>query len=198
MLRRAEILAVACVGLAGCADDPVQPNDVPLTVGFVYVGSTDDNGWTYQHDQGRFAVEAEFGDRVATVFREHVSEADSEGVIEELVEAGSGLVFTTSFDFMEGTLSVAGRYPEVKFEHATGYMREVNVSTYSGRFYEGRYVLGQIAARMSENGLAGYIASIPIPEVDSRNQRLHARGAVSGPRLPDRNRVGQHVDRPGA
>ena len=139
-----------------------------LKVGFIYVGPVGDHGWTYQHDQGRQAVEKALGDRVTTTFIESVGEgADAERAIERLARDGHGLIFTTSFGFMESTLKVAERFPEVKFEHATGYKQAANVATYSARFYEGRYVIGEIAARTSKTGIAGYIASFPIPEVVS-------------------------------
>ena len=137
-----------------------------LKVGFIYVGPVGDHGWTYQHDQGRLAIESELGDKVETIFVEKVSEGpDAERAITRLARQGAGLIFTTSFGFMEPTIKVAKRFPDVKFEHATGFKRDGNVSIYSARFYEGRYVIGQIAARMSESGVAGYIASFPIPEV---------------------------------
>ncbi|MDP6969897.1 MAG: BMP family ABC transporter substrate-binding protein [Gammaproteobacteria bacterium] len=137
-----------------------------LKVGFIYIGPPGDHGWTYQHDQGRKAVEAELGDQVETVYVENVPEGpDAERTITRLARQGAGLIFTTSFGYMDPTLKVAAKFPDVKFEHATGYKRADNVSTYSSRFYEGRYVIGQIAAKMSKSGTAGYIASFPIPEV---------------------------------
>ena len=138
----------------------------PLKVGFIYVGPIGDHGWTYEHNEGRLAIEAALGDQVETVYVENVSEGpDAERAITRLARDGAGLIFTTSFNFMDPTIKVARRFPDVKFEHATGYKRADNVSTYSSRFYEGRYVIGQIAARMSKSGVAGYIASLPIPEV---------------------------------
>ncbi|MDP6191146.1 MAG: BMP family ABC transporter substrate-binding protein, partial [Gammaproteobacteria bacterium] len=137
-----------------------------LKVGFIYIGPPGDHGWTYQHDQGRKAVEAQLGDQVETVYVENVPEGpDAERTITRLARQGTGLIFTTSFGYMDPTLKVAAKFPDVKFEHATGYKRADNVSTYSSRFYEGRYVIGQIAAKMSKSGTAGYIASFPIPEV---------------------------------
>ena len=137
-----------------------------LKVGFIYVGPIGDHGWTYQHDQGRLAVEAAFGDKVETVYVENVAEgSDTERAITRLARDGAGIIFTTSFGFMDPTIKVARKFPDVKFEHATGFKRADNVTTYSARFYEGRYVIGQIAARMSKSGVAGYIASFPIPEV---------------------------------
>lgn len=137
-----------------------------LKVGFIYVGPVGDHGWTYQHDQGRLAIEKEFGDKIETSFVENVSEGpDAERAIERLARDGAGMIFTTSFGFMNPTVKVAKKFPKIKFEHATGYKRGKNVSTYSSRFYEGRYVIGQVAAKMSKSGTAGYIASFPIPEV---------------------------------
>jgi simple sugar transport system substrate-binding protein len=137
-----------------------------LKIGFIYVGPVGDHGWTYQHDQGRMAVEKEFGDKVETIFVEKVAEGpDAERAIERLARNGAGLIFTTSFGYMQPTLKVAKRFPNVKFEHATGYKQSKNVATYNARFYEGRYIIGQIAAKMSKSGVAGYIASFPIPEV---------------------------------
>lgn len=137
-----------------------------LKVGFIYVGPIGDHGWSYQHDQGRLAIEAALGDKVETVYVEKVSEGpDAERAITRLARQGAGLIFTTSFGFMEQTLAVAKKFPDIKFEHATGYKQTENLATYSARFYEGRYVIGQIAAKMSKSGTAGYIASFPIPEV---------------------------------
>ena len=137
-----------------------------LKVGFIYVGPIGDHGWTYQHDQGRLAVEEAFGDKVETVYVENVAEGpDAERAITRLARDGAGIIFTTSFGYMDPTIKVAKNFPDVKFEHGTGYKRADNVTTYSARFYEGRYVIGQIAARMSKSGVAGYIASFPIPEV---------------------------------
>ena len=137
-----------------------------LKVGFIYVGPIGDHGWTYQHDQGRLAVEAALGDKIETVYVENVAEGpDAERAITRLARDGAGLIFTTSFGYMDPTNKVAKNFPDVKFEHATGYKRGDNVTTYSARFYEGRYVIGQIAAQMSKSGVAGYVASFPIPEV---------------------------------
>lgn len=133
-------------------------------IGFVYVGPVGDHGWTYRHDIGRRAVENKFG--VKTTFVESVSEgADAERVIRKLAASGIDVIFSTSFGFMNPTIKVAGQFPDVKFEHATGYKRAANVSTYSARFYEGRAVIGTIAGHMSKSGKVGYIASFPIPEV---------------------------------
>lgn len=138
----------------------------PLKVGFVYVGPVSDHGWSYRHDIGRQAIEAEFGDSVETTFVESVPEgADAERVIRKLASSGHGLIFTTSFGFMNPTLKVAREFPGVKFEHATGYKRADNLATYGARFYEGRAVIGTIAGMMTKTNTIGYIGSFPIPEV---------------------------------
>lgn len=135
-------------------------------IGFVYVGPIGDHGWSYRHDIGRLAVEKEFGDKVKTTYVESVKEGpDSERVIRQLAADGHKIIFTTSFGFMNPTLKVAKQFPNVKFEHATGYKRSKNVSTYSSRFYEGRYVVGKIAGKMTKSNIIGYVGSFPIPEV---------------------------------
>jgi simple sugar transport system substrate-binding protein len=134
---------------------------------WVYVGPIGDFGYSYQHHQGLLQAKEKFGDELETAYLESVPEgADAERAIERLARSGCDIIFATSFGFMDATNKVAGRFPDVKFEHATGYKREhPNVSTYNSRFHEGRYVQGVIAAKMSKAGLAGYIASFPIPEV---------------------------------
>lgn len=159
MFKKMALAAAAALALTTAEAEP-------LKIGFVYVGPVGDHGWTYQHDQGRQAVEAAFGDRVETTFVESVSEGpDAERVIRQLAASGHGLIFTTSFGFMDPTAKVARQFPEVAFEHATGYTRLPNLATYSARFYEGRTVIGTIAGRMTETNKIGYIASFPIPEV---------------------------------
>jgi basic membrane protein A len=139
-----------------------------LKVGYIYVGPIGDFGWSYQHDLGRQAVVKALGDKVETTYLENVSEGpDAERSIEQLARSGHKLIFTTSFGFMDATVKVAKKYPNLFFEHATGYKREKNLATYSGRFYEGRYIQGVIAAKMSKAGVMGYIGSVPIPEVIS-------------------------------
>ncbi len=133
---------------------------------WVYVGPIGDFGYSYQHDQGRLAVEKEFGDKVETAYLENVAEGpDAERAFERLAREGCKIIFGTSFGFMDAELKVAKRFPDIKFEHATGYKMADNMGIYNARFYEGRYVIGQIAAKQSKTGVAGYIVSFPIPEV---------------------------------
>jgi simple sugar transport system substrate-binding protein len=135
-------------------------------VGFIYVGPIGDGGWTYEHDKGRLAVEAEFGDKVETTFVESVPEGpDAERVMTQMALNGADLIFTTSFGYMDQTLNVAKKFPKVKFEHATGYKTSSNVGVYSARFYEGRAIQGHIAGKMTKSNIVGYIGSFPIPEV---------------------------------
>lgn len=136
-------------------------------VGFVYVGPVGDFGWTYAHDQGRKCMAENLGDKVETTFVENVAEGpDAERVIRQLAQDGADIVFTTSFGFGNPTLKVAKQFPDVKFEHATGFQAGPdNMALYNSKFYQGRAVLGTIAGEMSESGTAGYIASFPIPEV---------------------------------
>lgn len=161
-LRRAvsAVLLSAALAFGGAA------SAADIKVGFVYIGPIGDHGWTYQHNEGRLALEKALGDRVETTFVENVPEsAEAERVIRELAASGHDLIFTTSFGYMNPTIKVAKQFPNVKFEHATGYMRADNVATYNARFYEGRYVAGVVAGHMSKTGVIGYVASFPIPEV---------------------------------
>ncbi|QSP95368.1 BMP family ABC transporter substrate-binding protein [Marinobacter salinisoli] len=138
----------------------------PMKVGFVYVGPIGDHGWSYQHDQGRLAVEQHFGDKVETTYVENVNEgADAERTIRRLAQAGNDVIFTTSFGFMNPTARVAEQFPDITFLHATGYKRAENLGTYLSVTYEGRYATGVAAGMVTETNTLGYIASFPIPEV---------------------------------
>jgi simple sugar transport system substrate-binding protein len=154
----AATLAMAGAAATGAAE--------PLKVGFIYVSPVSDAGWTFQHDTGRRQMAAALGDKVVTKFVETVPEgAEAERVIRQFAADGYGLVFTTSFGYMNPTVKVAKRFPKTKFEHATGYKRGKNVGTYNVRFYEGRYLAGIVAGGMSKSNTAGYVAAFPIPEV---------------------------------
>ena len=166
-MRKILIAATATVLATGAGLFGASAAD-KLKIGFIYLGPVGDLGWTYQHDLGRLEMVKEFGDKVETTFLENVSEGpDSERSIEQLARAGNKLIFTTSFGYMDPTLKVAKKYPNVHFEHATGYKRDKNMSTYSAKWYQGRYIQGLIAAKMSKSGVLGYIGSFPIPEVVS-------------------------------
>ncbi|OBQ75326.1 BMP family ABC transporter substrate-binding protein [Mesorhizobium erdmanii] len=133
---------------------------------WVYTGPIGDFGYSYQHDQGRLEVEKALGDKVETAYLENVSEGpDADRAFERLAREGCKIIFGTSFGFMDAEVKVAKKFPKVMFEHATGYKTGDNLGIYNARFYEGRYVLGQIAAKESKSGVAGYIVSFPIPEV---------------------------------
>src|SRR3989440_11655884 len=166
MMRKSLLALTAGLLLAGSVSAASAADK--LKVGFIYLGTVGDLGWTYQHELARQALVKEFGDKIETTFLENVPEGpDAERAIEQLVRAGNKLIFTTSFGYMDPTLKVAKKYPNVHFEHATGYKRDKNMATYSARWYQGRYIQGQIAARMSKAGVLGYIGSFPIPEVVS-------------------------------
>lgn len=158
----AAIAMAACVfPLSAQAQKPE-----PLKVGFVYVAPITEAGWVRQHEEGRKAVQAAFGDRVKTSFVENVAEGpDAERVIRELASSGHKLIFTPSFGYMEPTLKVAKDFPDVKFESITGYKAADNVATANARYYEGRYLAGIAAGRMTKSNVAGYVAGFPIPEV---------------------------------
>jgi simple sugar transport system substrate-binding protein len=165
---RKSLITVAIAAAALTATGSPAPAAEKLKIGFIYVGPVGDFGWSYQHDEARKGMVAALGDKIETTFLENVSEGpDAERSIEQLARAGNKLIFTTSFGFMDSTVKVARKYPNVMFEHATGFKRAPNLATYAGRFYEGRYIQGIIAAKMSKKGVLGYIGSFPIPEVIS-------------------------------
>lgn len=145
---------------------PVAHSQAPLKVAFVYVAPVMDTGWVHQHDEGRKAVQAAFGGRVEATYVENVPEGpDAERVIRDLARQGNKLIFTPSFGYMEPTLKVAKEFPDVKFESITGYKTAPNVAVANARYYEGRYLAGIVAGRMTKTNVAGYVAGFPIPEV---------------------------------
>jgi basic membrane protein A and related proteins len=153
---------VAFIALGFCSSAVAKQ----LKVGFVYVSPVGDAGWTYQHDQGRLDLERNLGKMVSTKYIESVPEgAEAERVIRDLAKSGHGLIFTTSFGYMNPTLKVAKAFPKTIFEHSTGYKQARNVGTYMCRFYEGRYLTGIVAGKMTKTNQLGYVAAFPIPEV---------------------------------
>ena len=155
------VLAITAITLHARAADK-------LKVGFVYLGPVGDLGWTFQHDVGRKKMMDALGDRVDTTYLENVPEsADAERALEQLARSGHQLIFATSFGYMDQTLRVAEKYPKVHFEHATGYKRAANVSTYDARWYEGDYLQGLIAGKISKSGVLGWVVPFPIPLVIS-------------------------------
>ena len=158
-------LAAVCFSLP-VFSQPKPAAGEPVKAGFVYVSPITEAGWTKQHDEGRKAVEAALGAGVKTTFVENVPEgADAERVIRDLARQGNQIIFTPSFGYMEPTLKVAKEFPDVKFESITGYKTADNVAAANARYYEGRYLAGIAAGRMTQTGVAGYVAGFPIPEV---------------------------------
>jgi basic membrane protein A len=157
----AAAFAAACFFIS-----PVFAQPEPLKVGFVYVTPITDAGWVRQHEEGRQALQATLGSRVKTTYVENVPEgADAERVIRDLAQQGHKLIFTPSFGYMEPTLKVAKDFPDIKFESITGYKTTPNVAAANARYYEGRYLAGIAAGRMTRSNVAGYVAGFPIPEV---------------------------------
>ena len=194
LLRIAALTAVASAALLGCGKKeeaaPVPaapapaaaasaPKAEPLKIAFAYVGPVGDGGWSFAHDNGRKAIEKEFGDKVKTSFVESVPEsADAERVIRDMVGQGNKLIFGSTFGYMETMLKVAADSKDVKFEHATGYKQAENLRTYDSRTYEGAYMAGVIAGKMTKTNTLGVVASVPIPEV-IRNINSFTLGAQS-------------------
>jgi simple sugar transport system substrate-binding protein len=140
--------------------------DAPLKVGFIYVSPIGDAGWSFQHDSGRREMEKALAGKVVSQYVESVPEGvDAERVIGELARAGNKIIFTTSFGYMNPTIKVAKQFPNTDFEHATGYKTDKNVGIYNARFYEGRYLAGIVAGKMTKSNIGGYVAAFPIPEV---------------------------------
>ena len=181
--------AVAALAvLAACKEPPppppppapaAPPKPEPLKVAFIYVGPVGDAGWTFAHDLGRKAAEAKFGDKIKTTFVEKVPEGpDAERVIRDLVAQGNKVIFATSFGYGDAMAKVAKDFPEVFFEHATGYKTAPNLRVYEGRFYEDAYLAGVLAGQMTKSNVLGFVASFPIPEV-LRNINAYTLGAQS-------------------
>jgi len=159
------LLLVAVLVATGCQAGPGAEEE-ELQVAFIYIGQPGDLGWTYEHEQGRLMVEEELGDQVNTSTVPDVPEGpDAEKSIRDVVNQGADVVFTTSFGYMDPTLTVAQDNPEVIFEHCSGYKTNDNMATYFGRMYQPRYLSGLVAGRMTENNQIGYVAAFPIPEV---------------------------------
>jgi basic membrane protein A and related proteins len=196
-LLQAAALAAAVAGVAACSKQETPapapapaptaaapasaaaPAAAPLKIAFAYVGPVGDGGWTFAHDNGRKAMEKEFGSKVQTSFVEKVPEsADAERVIRDMVGQGNKLIFGTTFGYMEPMLKVAADSKDVKFEHATGYKTAENLRTYDSRTYEGAYMAGVIAGAMTKTNTLGVVGSIPIPEV-VRNINSFTLGAQS-------------------
>ena len=194
LLKFAAITAVAAAALVGCgkkeevaapaAAPAAAAKAEPLKIAFAYVGPVGDGGWTFAHDNARKALEKEFGDKIQTSFVENVPEsADAERVIRDMAGQGNKLIFGTTFGYMETMLKVAPDFKDVKFEHATGYKSADNMRTYDSRTYEGAYMAGVIAGKMSKTGTLGVVASVPIPEV-IRNINSFTLGAqTSNPKI---------------
>ncbi len=193
LFKMAALTAVASAALVGCGkkEEPAPapapapaasapaPKPEPLKIAFAYVGPVGDGGWTFAHDNARKALEKEFGDKIVTSFVENVPEsADAERVIREMASSGNKLIFGTTFGYMEPMLKVAPEFKDVKFEHATGYKQADNMRTYDSRTYEGAYMAGVIAGKMTKTNTLGVVASIPIPEV-IRNINSFTLGAQS-------------------
>ena len=190
MLKSGLLIAASVALLAGCGKkDEVKPVEAPvaaaapkpepLKVAFVYVGPTGDAGWTFAHDNGRKALEAEFGDKIKTTFVEKVPEgADAERVFRDLATQGNKIIFGTTFGYMEPMLKVAKDFPDVKFEHATGYKTAPNMAVYETKTFQGAYLAGVVAGKMTKTNKLGVVASFPIPEV-IRNINAFTLGAQS-------------------
>ncbi len=159
-------LAGATAVALNAAPVAVFAKDEPLKVAFVYVSPANEEGWSSQHDIARKFVEEKFGDKIKVTWIENIPEnADAQRVIRDLAQQGNKIIFATSFGYMNSVMKVAKQFPNVYFEHATGYKTSKNVKNYTARFYEGRYLAGMLAAATTKTNILGYVAALPIPEV---------------------------------
>ena len=197
IFKATAVAAAVAAGLAGCGKEEPKPAAPaapapkaaapapapnaaePFKAAWIYVGPVGDAGWTFAHDNGRKAVEAALGDKIKTSFVEKVPEgADAERVIRDLATQGNKIIFATSFGYMEPMLKVAKDFPDVKFEHATGYKTADNMRVYDARFYQDSYLAGVIAGKVTKSNVLGFVGSFPIPEV-LRNINAFTLGAQS-------------------
>src|SRR5512141_2097142 len=193
LLKLATLSALGAAALVGCSKTEAPPPPAPapapaaapapkaepLKIAFAYVGPVGDGGWTFAHDNGRKAIEKEFGDKIVTTYVEKVPEsADAERVMRDMVGQGNKLIFGTTFGYMEPMLKVAADFKDVKFEHATGYKNAENLRAYDSRTYEGAYMAGVVAGKMTKSNTLGVVGSVPIPEV-VRNINSFTMGAQS-------------------
>ncbi|MBN1877480.1 MAG: BMP family ABC transporter substrate-binding protein [Anaerolineae bacterium] len=161
------LLVMVSVVLSACGDaGGGSKAGEPYKVAFVYIGPPGDLGWTYEHEQGRKQLEAGLGDQVETAYIENVEEGpDAARVIRQYAQEGYDMIFATSFGYMDPMFEVAQEFPDVKFEHCSGYQTNDNMATYFGRIYQARYLSGIVAGKMTQNNKIGYVAAFPIPEV---------------------------------
>lgn len=190
VLVKFALAGAAALALAGCgsdeqkeapkADAAAKTEEAgPLKVAFVYVSPANEEGWSNQHDLGRQAIEKTFGDKISVTTVENIPEnADAERVLRDLASQGNKLIFATTFGYMNSVVKVAKDFPDVKFEHATGYKTAENVANYTARFYEARYMAGMLAAATTKTNILGYVAALPIPEV-LQGINAYTRGALS-------------------
>ncbi len=154
-------------GSAGCGDDEKDATPAKVTkAAWIYISEIGDGGWTYAHNQGRLQVEAEL-ENVTTTYIENINDGDavaSEAAIREAA-AKNDIVFTTSFGYMNPTATVAADFPNVRFEHCSGYLSGANFINYFGRIEQARYLTGIVAGRMTTANKIGYVAAFPLPEV---------------------------------
>ncbi|MEW5815501.1 MAG: BMP family ABC transporter substrate-binding protein [Spirochaetota bacterium] len=161
------LLLVPSFLFAGGEKEAKAPEEAKkIQVAFVYIGPPGDLGWTYEHDRGRKILQEKLGDRVETVYSENVPEGpDAARIIRQYAQRGSKVIFATSFGYMDPMVEVAGEFPQVYFEHCSGYKTAKNLSTYFGRMYQPRYLSGIVAGKMTQKNIIGYVAAFPIPEV---------------------------------
>ncbi len=196
MITRRNLMKTAAAGLTLPALARSGFAAEPLKVGFVYLGAIGDYGWTWSHEQGRKALADALKGQVVADYVENVKEdASAIPVMKDLAQQGHKLIFTTSYGYMDQTLEAAKQFPDVKWEHCTGYKRADNVGTYNSRFYQGRAVIGTIAGMMSKTGVIGYRRVVQDSGSGDGRERLHPRGAGRQPEDHHQARDDRHLVR---
>ena len=142
-----------------------KQNDV-FKAAWIYVGPHNDGGWSQAHDQGRLAVQKLFGSKIETTYKENVPEGPQVSqVIDSLVHDGNKIIFATSFGYQDAVYAAAKKYPDVKFEMATGTKQLPNMAEYYGAGEDAIYLSGMAAGAATKTGVVGYVVPFAIPEV---------------------------------
>jgi len=156
------LVLLISLSATGCTQ---KTEEAKYKAGFVFIGPTNDNGWTTAHNEGRLALEKELGIETAYVELVAEDEAAVKDAVTNLIDVGCNIIFTTSFGYMNPTIALSEEYPDLTFLHCSGYMTTENMGNYFGRIYEPRFLSGIVAGLKTTSNKIGYVAAMEIPEV---------------------------------
>jgi basic membrane protein A and related proteins len=160
------VIAAVSVALAVGTSPGTAKSNATFKAAWIYVGPHNDGGWSQAHDQGRLYVQSHLGAKVQTTYKENVPEGPQVAqVIDQLVRDGNKIIFGTSFGFQPAMAAAAKKYPDVKFEMATGTVILPNMAEYYGAGEDAIYLSGIAAGAASKSGTVGYVVPFAIPEV---------------------------------